>query len=278
MVRTNKKKLKHRLQKQKSLEKRIEKRKKSLETANVYNPNRLISYSANSLNMEDMHNLNQLRIRMIHQVLNRQFNSSSSRMYLNDYKGQVFGVIGVVSDIMIKDNHRQLLIDTPRNVSGKVLDSHLWIDIDKIVASSTPNPEISIGDVINFYGKVKEYRGTGDYGRRVTKFGFDEIWIAGCGQLVSLKNNIKLVSDYPRKGDYILKLNNVPILRDIENKLKIGKNNLDRFTPEGNIKDMEIEIKKSNYASFEQRVALSDGVNIGDDLLKIDLEKKKNNK
>jgi len=163
----------------------------------------------------------------------------SSRMILSTFDDKdVLLITGIVSDIVIdtkyhpneeasdsSQNHTRILIENPyidvaqtkfgKQRINRQLDSHIWL-YTKDIQYINPQADqltVSVGDFIAIYATVKQYRGTGDYGKITTKFGLKEIQILGSGMNVQYKENARILSDYPREGDWILK-----VFRDYENK------------------------------------------------------------
>lgn len=178
--------------------------------------------------------INEYRIMQAEMFTAKEYSESSSRMLLNNYaKDDFICVSGIVSDIVIdknftlkedgsnfKKNKTRILVDNPyiewvatnygtQRVRRK-LDSHMWFYVDEILNMNHTRDEItvSIGDMIMIGGNVHEYYGRGDYGVKATKYGLKNLVLLDSGMQVRSrdhKGKYRIVSDYPRKDDWVLK-------------------------------------------------------------------------
>ena len=178
--------------------------------------------------------INEFRIKQAEIFTAKEYSKSSSRMLLNNYdKTDIVCVSGIVSDIVVdkdfvlkedgsnfKQNKTRLLIDNPyiewvitkygKQRVRRKLDSHIWFYVDEILHMNPKKDKltVSIGDMMMMAGRVKEYYGRGDYGVKAIKYGLGDLVLIDSGMQVRSrvdKEKYTIVSNYPRKDDWVLK-------------------------------------------------------------------------
>lgn len=174
-------------------------------------------------------NMNSLRIAQATFLTNdKGLSKPSSRMVLHEFLHDAIGVLGLVSDISIKNDGKKpsdvkLLIEYPTilwkgdHMTGKVgyiketrIDSHIWIRCDEIEVYPDDNKTIiSIGDVIWFLALPKEYIGRGDYGRKAYKYGLSRVRIVHSGVFVKDdggNTSLRINGNFPRHNDWVIRI------------------------------------------------------------------------
>lgn len=196
-----------------------------------------------------------LRTNMARYFTSSEYFKSTSRFRLQEYLNNNIFVTGIVSDLVIvkdknKKEHFRLLVERPlinqyqdkfgihqvdtskNKENGILIDSHIWLDQRELIGLSNSDITVSIGDYISFSADVSIYRGTVENNIHSYKLGLRNIVLYNSGVMYQSKNNksgaVQIVDDYPRHGDWVLKIKD-----------------------EGKV--YNFEIKKSQWPSYKQR-------------------------
>lgn len=207
------------------------------------------------------------RIQIIKDMFNDSYESWSSRILLNDYMDKVILFEALLSDIVIDErnieNTRLLLerinIDNNNLIKrGKIkLSSHLWIKL-KDINHSIANIEdftLSIGDRIIGTALVSKYRGHVEQGLYATKFGLGNIVLVAAG--ITWENEPLPRNDYPRYGDWVVKILKLPSLSLLETALSQEKELLENYTKILKYmrrRNTRFILKKSQYQTYKERL------------------------
>ncbi len=167
---------------------------------------------------------NLARMESIRYYLNNQFHPQSNHLALKPYFSGNKSVtwLAIVAGINIPPDSSQppsillekvIVFDA---TNPKFLDYHLWLKVDNIkyVQNTSQSQIIAIGDAIIGISNINYYHGP----HHIVKYGFNKTIIKGAGIFTSDQQNkqkvnyfkSKLITDYNRHNDWILKLKNNP--------------------------------------------------------------------
>lgn len=228
--------------------------------------------------------MNRNRQMIIRYLFSREESEPRARNVLADMGKDPFVVSGYVADVKADNGHAYLLIDYPimkawNDLTGKAyyrhIDTHVWVSVDDIVfrrshASGHVRPisarqVIAIGDFIRLAAVSNNYLGHTIDHLKGYRWGIGKCKLLDVGACCETSRkghgDYEINSHYDRKGDWVIKFNDLPSESEALAVAKAQGINSDEQLDLIEGLNRGYQIKPSRYPSYAERLQLNEKKN-----------------